>query len=120
QAMALVRSETARLGSELNRALQEGREREQIAQFLTVELRETLNLDSSQEAEVFAQLRSQLSQGDTWKDGVSSLERVRVDFSNGLRKRLTLEQRQRFDQTYGTNANGVLALPGNAFREGGK
>jgi DNA-binding Lrp family transcriptional regulator len=120
QGIALVRSETARLARELSRALQEGREREQIAQFLTVELRETLNLDSSQQAEIFAQLRSQLSQGTTLRDGLSSLERAKADFGSALRQRLSPEQRPRFDQTYGTNASGVLALPAIAFREGNK
>jgi RNA polymerase sigma-70 factor (ECF subfamily) len=112
RAVALVRSETLRISSELHRVLGEGREHEQFAQFLTIELREVLGLDAVQEADVFAQLHWELSQGATFKDGVASLGSAKVAFGVTLRQRLSLEQQQRFDQTYGADASGVLAMGG--------
>jgi len=92
--------------------LQAGREREQLVEFLTVELRETLGLDPRQQTEVSTQLRAKVSQGATFKDGLRALWRARAEFGIELRERLSSDQRRRFDQTYGTNAIGVLAFPG--------
>jgi RNA polymerase sigma factor (sigma-70 family) len=112
QATTFVLTETTRVSTELNGVLQEGRDREQLAEFLTVELRETLGLDPRQQTELFTQLRARVSQGATFKDGLQMLWGSKTEFGIALRGRLSSEQRQRFDQTYGTNAIGILAFPG--------
>lgn len=112
QATTFVLAETTRVSTELNDVLQEGRDREQVAEFLTVELRETLGLNPRQQTEVFAQLRARASQGATFKDGLRTLWGSKAEFGMVLRESLSSEQRRRFDQTYGTNAIGLLAFPG--------
>jgi hypothetical protein len=112
QATTFVLSETTRISTELSDVLQRGRDREQLAEFLTVELRETLGLNPRQQTEVFAQLRARISQGATFKDGLRALWGSKWEFGTALRDRLPTEQRRRFNQTYGTNAIGVLAFPG--------
>jgi hypothetical protein len=120
QARAFVLAETTRVSSELDRVLTDGREREQVAEFLTVELRETLGLDARQQADVFTQLRARLSQGPTFQDGLQALAGGKEAFAAELRPRLSAEQARRFNQTYGANAIGLLAFPGLVLRSAGK
>jgi RNA polymerase sigma factor (sigma-70 family) len=112
QATTFVLAETTRVSTELNAVLQPGREREQVAEFLTVELRETLGLDARQQTEVFSRLRARVAQGTTFEDGMRSLWQSRAAFGTELRRDLSAQQTQRFNQTYGTNAIGLLAFPG--------
>ena len=118
QATAFVLAETTRISGELDRVLQPGRDRERLAEFLTIELRETLGLDARQQAGAFAQLFSQVSQGPTFKDGLQALWTSKAAFGAALRQSLSAQQRQRFDQTYGTDARGILAFTGLVLGSG--
>jgi len=119
QATTFVLTETTRVSTELNDVLQSGRDRELLSEFLTIELRETLGLDARQQADVFAQLHARVSQGPTFRDGLRALWSSKATFGLALRNSLSAAQRQRFDQTYGTNAIGVLAFPGLVLGSGG-
>ena len=119
QANRFVLSETTRISTELNAVLRTGSDRERLAEFLTIELRETLGLDARQQAAMFAQLRGRMAQGPTFKDGLQALWNSKATFGPALRNSLSATQRQRFDQTYGTNAIGVLAFPGLVLSSGG-
>jgi RNA polymerase sigma factor (sigma-70 family) len=109
QANAFVQSETLRITTELSRFMES---REQVAEFLTVELRENLGLTPRQQAEVFAQLRAQLSQGATAEEGMRTLWNSKKNFATSLRASLSPEQKQRFDQTYRADGLGLLAFVG--------
>ena len=119
QATAFVLTETTRVSTELDRVLQEGRDRERLAEFLTVELRETLGLDAGQQAVVLAELRARLGQGATFRDGLQALWDARTEFGARLRQQLSPEQMQRFNRTYGANAIGLLAFPKLVLSSGG-
>jgi RNA polymerase sigma factor (sigma-70 family) len=118
QATAFVLTETTRISTELDGVLQSGRDRERLAEFLTVELRETLGLDARQQANVFAQLLARSSQGPTFRDGLQALWSSKAAFATALRQGLSAQQRQRFDQTYGADARGILAFPGLVLGSG--
>jgi RNA polymerase sigma factor (sigma-70 family) len=118
QATAFVLAETTRVSTELDRVLQSGRDREPLAEFLTVELRETLGLDARQQAAVHAQLLALLSQGPTFKDGLQALLGSKAAFAATLRQGISPQQKQRFDQTYGTDARGLLVFPGLVLGNG--
>ena len=118
QATTFVLAETTRISTELDGVLQTGRDRERLAEFLTVELRETLGLDARQQAGVFAQLLARVSQGPTFKDGLRVLSTSKAAFGAALRQSLSTQQRQRFDQTYGADARGILAFPGLVLGSG--
>ncbi len=106
-----VMSETARISTELDGALQAGNERQRFAEFLTVELRETLALDARQQAATYAQLLRYLEQGNAFHDGVQLLCDAKPVFSATLRSALSKAQQQRFNQTYGANSIGLLTFP---------
>jgi hypothetical protein len=112
QATAFVLAETTRISGELGRVLQSGRDRERLAEFLTVELRETLALDARQQAIAFAQLRARASQGANFKDGLQALSSSKAAFATSLRQGLSAEQRRRFEQTYRADGVGLLAYVG--------
>jgi RNA polymerase sigma factor (sigma-70 family) len=118
QATAFVLAETTRISGELGRVLQSGSDRERLAEFLTVELRETLGLDARQQTAVFAQLLALSSQGPTFKDGLQALSSSKGTFAATLRQGLSAEQSQRFDQTYGADARGLLVFPGLVLGSG--
>lgn len=108
QATAFVLSETTRISTELNQVVTESRARVQMAEFLTVELRETLGLDTGQLALVRAELHSSLSQGPTFKDGLKALQNSKAAFGAALRQSLSPEQQRRFAQTYRSDGIGLL------------
>jgi len=110
QARTFVLSETTRVSTELDQVVTASREREQVAEFLTVELRETLGLDERQQAAVRAQLREKLSQGPTFKDGLRALYNSKAAFATALRQSLSAEQLRRYDQSYRADGIGLLAF----------
>src|SRR4030095_14088837 len=97
QAAAFVLAETTRVSTDLDAVLQPGRDREQLAQFLTVELRETLGLDARQQTEVYRQIRAQLSQGAGFRDGLQALWSTKAAFASALRQQLSAAQLARFN-----------------------
>ena len=110
QATTFVLSETSRIATELGQFVKEPEAREQLAEFLTVELRETLGLEARQQARVHAQLRARLAQGPTFKDGLKALYDSKTPFGTALRQGLSATQRRRFDQTYRADGLGLLVF----------
>jgi len=47
-----------------------------------------------------------------------ALWNAKAGFATGLRQRLSVQQRQMFDQTYGANAIGLLVFPELLLRSG--
>src|SRR5712692_1725437 len=96
-----VIAETVHISPELNALLQPADERIVLAQFLTVELGETLDLSARQKAAVFALVKDGLVRGATILEGMNAVAQAKRDFSIAIKAQLSRRQRTRFDRTYG-------------------
>jgi hypothetical protein len=85
-------------------------ERTLMADFLTIELRETLRLSQRQQAYVFSLFQEQLANGDSLIAGMQATYAAKVTLADMIRSHLSLLQRRRFDYTYGKNNVGFLSF----------
>jgi hypothetical protein len=106
---AIVR-ETVRISSELDALLTPATERAVLAEFLTVELRETLHLSERQQAYVFHLIRERLAGNDSLLTAMKATLAVKAVVAGDIRSHLALMQRRRFDRTYGRDAFGFFAF----------
>jgi RNA polymerase sigma-70 factor (ECF subfamily) len=83
-------------------------ERTMIAEFLTIELNETLGLSERQQAYVYSLFQQQLANGDTLLDGFKATVAAKTNLANQIRAHLSVIQRRRFDYTYGEDNIGFL------------
>jgi len=72
----------------------------QLAEFLTLELRESVGLNQAQQAAVFALLRDELASGPTVANGREALLRDKSIVGRRIRQWLSPRQRRKFDFTY--------------------
>ena len=105
-----VIAETVRISTKLDALLQPADERIVLAQFLTVELGETLDLSARQKAAVFALLKDGLARGATILEGMKAVAQAKRDFSIAIKAQLSRRQQTRFDRTYGKDARGLFAF----------
>lgn len=106
EGLAAISSESSRIIGELNSLLTPPDERAQFANFLTAELGETLNLNSSQKTTLFSYFNERLDESPTLDDGMKALALTTQTKTAVIKAMLTPEQRQLFDRIYG--AGGVL------------
>jgi RNA polymerase sigma factor, sigma-70 family len=99
----LVDGETARIQKQVDAALKPAMDREQMAQFLTVEMRETLKLDRAQQRKIFNYVRAKLSNGATLKQAMKTVGQTTSTEAGEVKAFLSGKQRQVFDRVYGAD-----------------
>jgi RNA polymerase sigma factor (sigma-70 family) len=104
--LGAIGRESSRIIGEVKPLLTPPNERARLAEFLTAELGETLNLDRSRKTALFTYIQGRLAQGATLNDGMKTLAQTTEAEAAEIKTMLSPEQRQVFDQTYG--ADGVL------------
>jgi RNA polymerase sigma factor (sigma-70 family) len=109
-AVLAIFNETARISTELEALRTPATERTLMAEFLTIELRETLRLSERQQAYVFGLFQEQLANGDSLIGAMQATYAVRVTLADKIRAHLSLLQRRRFDYTYGKDNRGFLSF----------
>ena len=95
--------ETDRISTQLQAMLKPGEERKQIAEFLTVEMRETLGLNRAQQGQLFNYVREGLSKGATLKDAMKTMAQSTSTEAGEVKAYLSAKQRQVFDRVYGAD-----------------
>jgi RNA polymerase sigma factor (sigma-70 family) len=105
-----IMTETVRISTELEALRSPATERTLMADFLTIELRETLRLSQRQQAYVFSLFQEQLANGDSLIAGMQATYAAKVTLADMIRSHLSLLQRRRFDYTYGKNNVGFLSF----------
>lgn len=95
--------ETARIQKEIEAALKPTQERQQLAQFLTVEMRETLKLDGAQQRKLFNYVSAKLSNGATLKQAMKTVGETTSTEVGEIKAFLSAKQRQAFDRVYGAD-----------------
>ena len=80
--------------------------RTRLANFLTAELGQTLNLDPARKTTLSSYIQNRLARGATLNDGMKTLAQTTQTEATEIKAMLSPEQRQRFDQIYG--ADGAL------------
>jgi len=95
--------ETDRIQKEVAAALKPAQDREQMAQFLTVEMRETLMLDRAQQRKVFNYVKAKLSNGATLKQAMKTIGETTPTEAGEVKAFLSGKQRQVFDRVYGAD-----------------
>jgi RNA polymerase sigma factor (sigma-70 family) len=106
QDLGAISGESSRIIGALNRLLTPPDERTRLANFLTAELAETLNLDAPTKASLVSYIQNRLAQGATLNDSMKALAQTTQTEAGDIKAMLTPAQRQTFDQVYG--ADGVL------------
>jgi RNA polymerase sigma factor (sigma-70 family) len=82
----------------------------QLADFLTVELRETVGLSAKQQAAVFREVRNELIQGGAGGQMNRALVRDKTVVGTHIRSWLSPYQRRRFDYTYREDFLGLFTF----------
>jgi RNA polymerase sigma factor (sigma-70 family) len=95
--------ETARIQKEVDAALKPALDREQIALFLTVEMRETLGLSRTQQSQIFNYVSAKLSNGATLKQAMKTVGKTTTTEAGEVKAFLSGKQRQIFDRVYGAD-----------------
>jgi len=104
-----ITDETWRIAGELAPLLTQANDRTRVAEFLTVELRETLALDPPQQRAVFSWMSKRLAQGSTLQAALKTLAQSASTEAAEIRAMLPPAQRQVFDQTYGADGLGLFS-----------
>jgi len=99
-----------RISTELDALLTPPTDRTVMADFLTIELRETLGLSERQQAYVFSLFQQQMATGDSLITALKATLAVKDALADKIRTHLTLLQRRRFDYTYGKDNLGFLSF----------
>lgn len=97
--------ETARISSEFDRLLVPSRERTLMAEFLSVELGETLDLSAREKAALFSFIRNGLAQGATLGDAMKAMVKATPTEAAQIKAMLSRSQRRRFDETYSADGS---------------
>ena len=113
-ASTTIVNETVRISTELDALLTPANERILMAEFLPIELRETLRLSEPQQAYVFSLFQQQLALGDSRIAALKATLAGKAALANNIRAHLSLLQRRRFDYTYGKDDLGFLSFPAAA------
>jgi RNA polymerase sigma factor (sigma-70 family) len=103
-------NETVRISTELEALRTPQTERAVMADFLTIELRQTLDLSERQQAYVFSLFQQQLANGDSVIAAMQMTYAAKDTLADKIRTHLSLLQRRRFDYTYGKDNRGFLSF----------
>jgi hypothetical protein len=95
--------ETTRIQAQVDAALKPGQDRQQMAEFLTVEMRETLGLTRAQQSRVFKYVLEGLSKGATLKEAMKAMGQNTSAEVSPIKAFLSGKQRQVFDRVYGAD-----------------
>jgi RNA polymerase sigma factor (sigma-70 family) len=106
QDLGAISRESSRIIGALNPLLTPPDERTRLANFLTAELAETLNLDTPTKTSLVSYIQNRLAQGARLNDGMKALAQTTQAEAADIKAMLSPAQRQIFDQVYG--ADGVL------------
>jgi hypothetical protein len=106
---AAITTESVRISAELVALQTPENERTILAEFLTIELRETLALSERQQAYVYSLFSGQLANGDSLLTACKAMLAAKATLAEDIRAHLTFLQKRRFDSTYGKTALGFLA-----------
>ena len=109
-ASTTIVNETVRISTELDALLTPATERILMAEFLTIELRETLGLSEQQQAYAFSLFQQQLALGDSPIAALKATLAGKAALANNIRAHLSWLQRRRFDYTYGKDRLGFLSF----------
>ena len=101
--MQFAVNETARITARVDAALKPGEDRQQMAEFLTVEMRETLGLDRAQQSRLFNYVLEALSKGATLKQAMKTMGQNTSAEVSPIKAFLSGKQRQVFDRVYGAD-----------------
>jgi hypothetical protein len=104
--LGAISRESSRIIGQLNPLLAPPDERTRLANFLTAELVETLNLDAATRTGLFSYVQNRLAPGATFNEGMKALAQTTETEAADIKAMLSPGQRQLFDQVYG--ADGVL------------
>jgi hypothetical protein len=104
--LGAISRESSRIIGQLSPLLALPDGRNLFARFLTAELSETLNLDSSTKTTLFSYIQTRLAAGATLTDSMKALAEAAPTEAAEIKAMLSPAQQQLFDQTYG--ADGVL------------
>lgn len=96
-------TETARITAQIEAALKPAQDRQQMAEFLTVEMRETLGLDRPQQNRLFNYVLEALSKGATLKQAMKAMGQNSSAEVSPVKAFLSAKQRQVFDRVYGAD-----------------
>jgi hypothetical protein len=108
---ANVVNETGRISSELGSLLTASSDdRAVMAEFLTIELRETLRLSPRQQAYVFSLFHQKFAPGDSFMNTLKEAINTKDEIATKIRAHLSYLQQRRFDYTYGKNFLGFMSF----------
>ena len=96
-------NETARITAQVEAALKPGEDRQQMAEFLTVEMRESLGLTPAQQKALFKYVLSGLSKQPTLKQAMKAMGQNTSTEVSEVKAFLSDKQRQVFDRAYGAD-----------------
>jgi len=99
----LIDNETTRISGQFYAGLDPARTPEVLAEFLTVEMRETLELDAAQQAQLLAFMRNRLSQGPGLKEAEKAIAKSTRAAASQIKAGLPRSQQQLFDRVYGAD-----------------
>jgi RNA polymerase sigma factor (sigma-70 family) len=95
--------ETDRISAQLKGMLKPDKDRQRLAEFLTVEMRETLGLNRAQQRQLFNYIREGLSKGATLKEAMKFMAQSTAAEAGEVKAYLSVKQRQEFDRVYGAD-----------------
>ena len=101
-------SDATRIRNELSVLLTPPQERDQVAEFLTAEVGQTLKLDSSEKLALYSFVRDRLARGATLTDAMKVMARDIPAEAVQIKALLSQEQRKQFDSVYGVNGSGFF------------
>jgi RNA polymerase sigma factor (sigma-70 family) len=108
---ANIVNETGRVSSELGSLLTASSDdRAAMAEFLTIELRETLRLSPRQQAYVFSLFHQKFAPGDSFMNTLKEAIATKDEIATKIRAHLSYLQQRRFDYTYGKNFDGFMSF----------
>lgn len=100
--------DAAPIRDDLNGLLTPLRERDQVAEFLTDEVGETLKLGPSERRAVFSFVKNRLARGATLTDAMKAMLSEIPAEAVQIKALLTPEHRKSFDSIYGGNGSGLF------------
>jgi len=101
--LAFVEKETTRITAQFYAGLGATQTPEALAEFLTVEMRETLRLEPAQQTSLLSYIRDRLAQGPTLKDAEKAMADSRQAEADQIKATLPRGQQRLFDRVYGAD-----------------
>jgi RNA polymerase sigma factor (sigma-70 family) len=95
--------ETDRISTQLQGTFKPSKDRQQLAQFLTVEMRETLGLSPTQQRQLFNYVSEGLSKHATLKEAMKAMAQSTPAEAGEIKAFLSAKQRRVFDRVYGAD-----------------